>query len=452
MNISLKNNDADNSGILKIEIVKADYADKVEKNVRNLRQKVALPGFRKGMVPLAMMKKMHGAQVLVEEINKLVSESLFGYIQENKLKLLGEPMPNMTEQKELNFEAQEDFEFCFDLALAPTIKISLNKKDKLTYYNVFVEEEMLDKQIDSYRSTYADFDEIEDVIQENDLVRGIIAELENGLPKEGGLVVEQGILSPSYMKNEEEKAKFVGANKNSVVVFNPKKAYDGVSVEVASLLNVTKEQAESIESDFSFQIESATRRADAELNQTLFDKVFGEGVVTSEEDFRLKVKELLLDQFVPQSNFKFLLDSRELLVKKAGDPVFADDILKRWLVETGNKKTIGEIEENYPKLIEDLKYQLAKESLLEEYDIQVEDADVEGYTERIARSQFAQYGMTSVPREMLNGYVKDILKKKDTLQNMIERTIEEKLCEKIKSLVKLDTKDISIEDFNKLFE
>ena len=222
MNVSLKNNDAV-SGIVKLEIVKADYADQVDKSLRSLRQKANVPGFRKGMVPMGMVKKMYGKHVLVEEINKLVSENLFKYIRENDLHILGEPMPNETEQKPLDFDKEEDFEFCFDVALAPEINIELSKNDKLPFYQVAIDEEMLNNQVNAYRSNFGSYDKVDEV-EEKDMVKGTVAELENGAPKEGGIVVEDAVLMPMYIKDEEEKAKFIGAKVNAVVVFNPNNA------------------------------------------------------------------------------------------------------------------------------------------------------------------------------------------------------------------------------------
>ncbi len=452
MNISLKNNEANNSGILKIEVVKADYAEKLDKSMRSFRQKVTLPGFRKGMVPLGMVKKLHGTQLMVEEINRLVSQSLFDYIKEKNLNILGEPMPNTTEQKEIDFNTQEDFEFCFDLAFAPDIKIALNKRDKLTSYEVIVDDEMIDRQIASYRANFGSYDEAEDEIQETDLLKGTLAELEDGKVKEGGLVVEGAVLMPKYMKDEDEKAKFISAKKNGVVIFNPQKAYNKAVAEIASLLKIEKEQAENVTSDFSFEIQEVTRHKEAELNQELFDKVFGEGVVSTEEEFRAKIKQTLAEQFEPQANYKFLSDARGLLIKKAGDPVFAEEILKRWLLENNKKQSAEELDKEFPKLIEDLKYQLAKEFLVKEHDIKVEDADVEAFAARVAKAQFAQYGMLTVPQDVLDGYVKDMLKNKQTLQNIIDRVVEAKLGDVLKGLVKLEVKEVTVDEFNKLFE
>jgi len=450
MNVSLKNIDAV-SGIVKLEIVKADYAEQVEKSLRNFRQKANVPGFRKGMVPMGMVKKMYGKHVLVEEVNKLVSENLFKYINENKLNVLGEPMPSETEQQPINFDTQEDFEFCFDVALAPEIKIELSKGDKLPYYQVAIDEEMLNQQVDAYTANFGSYDAAEEV-EEKDLVKGTIAELENGSPKEGGIVVEDAVLMPSYLKDEAEKAKFIGAKANTVIVFNPNKAYEGAEAEIASLLKVDKEAVAGLTGDFSFEIKEITRHKKAELNQELFDKVFGEGVVSSEEEFKNKIKDALAEQFTPQSDFKFLLDAREVLVQKAGELKFADDLLKRWLLAANEKNTAEKLDEEYPKIIEDLKYQLIKENLVKGNNLKVEDADIENFAKRVAKAQFAQYGMLSVPEDVLANYAKDMLKNKQTLQNVIDRAVEEKLAAWLKEQVELDVKEVSAEEFNKLFE
>ena len=450
MNVSLKNIDAV-SGIVKLEIVKADYAEQVEKSLRNFRQKANVPGFRKGMVPMGMVKKMYGKHVLVEEVNKLVSENLFSYIRENKLNILGEPMPNESEQKPINFDTQEDFEFCFDVALAPEINIALSKSDKLPYYEVAIDDEMLNQQIDAYTANFGTYDKADEV-EEKDMVKGTVAELENGSPKEGGIVVEEAVLMPAYMKDEAEKAKFVGAKVNSVVVFNPNKAYEGAEAEIASFLKVDKEAVAGITGDFSFEITEITRHQKAEMNQELFDKVFGEGVVTSEEEFKNKIKDALTDQFTPQSDYKFLLDAREVLVQKAGEMKFADDMLKRWLVAANENTTAEKVEEDFPKMIEDLKYQLIKENLVKSNNLKVEDADIEAFAKRVAQAQFAQYGMLSVPEDVLANYAKDMLKNKQTLQNIFDRAVEEKLAAWLKEQVELDVKEVSTEEFGKLFE
>ena len=449
MNVSLINNDAVR-GVVKLEIVKADYADSVEKSLRNYRRKANMPGFRKGMVPMNLIKKMYGKHALVEEVNKLISDNLFKYIHDNNLHILGEPLPS-EQQPEIDFDTQENFEFDFDVAFAPVININLNKDDKMTYYQVDVDEDMLNKQIESYTNNFGTYEDVEEV-GEKDLVKGRIAELENGAPKEGGIVVENAVLMPMYIKNEEEKNKFVGGKKNSVIVFNPNKAFEGAEAEIASLLKIEKDKVAEKTGDFSFEIQTVSHHKPAEVNQELFDKVFGEGVVTSEEEFKDKIREALTEQFTPQSDYKFLTDARDILVEKAGELHFADDILKRWLVAANERNTKEKVEEDYPTIIKDLTYHLIKDALVKANNLKVEDADLENFAKRVAKAQFAQYGMLSVPEDVLNNYAKEMLKNKQSLQSIVDRAIEEKLAAWLKEQVDLDVKVVSADEFAKLFE
>ena len=451
MNVSLKKNDDAVSGIVKLEIVKDDYAGLVDKSLRSVRQKANVPGFRRGMVPMGLVKKMFGKQVLVDEVNKLVSESLFNYIRDNGLRVLGQPIPNMTEQKPLDFDKDENFEFCFDVALAPEIHIELSKEDKLPFYQVIVDDEMVNNQVQSYRANFGSYDKVEEV-EEADILKGTVAELENGAPKEGGIVVEEVILRPSYLKNEEEKAKFIGAKVNTVVVFSPNKAYDGAEADIASLLKMDKENVAGIDADFSFEIKEILRHKDAELNQEFFDKIVGENAVSSEEEFRGKIKESMTEQFAPQSNFKFLTDARDMLEAKVGELKFADEVLKRWLQVANENSTREKIDEDYPRLVKDLKYQLIKDELVRRNALRATDDDIEQFAERVAKAQFAQYGMMFVPGDVLKNYATDMLKNKQTLQNVAERVIEEKLAEWLKEQVELEVKEVTADEFGKLFE
>lgn len=450
MNVSLINNDSVR-GLIKLEIVKSDYEAAVEKSLRSFRQKANVPGFRKGMVPMGMVKKMYGKQALLEEVNRLVSDNLFKYIRENNLNILGEPLASEAEPSALDFDKDEDFVFNFDVALAPEININMSKEDTLPYYEVKIDDDMLNKQVEAYTANFGTYEAGEEV-EEKDLVKGTVAELENGAPKEGGVVVENAVLMPMYIKDEAEKAKFIGSKVNTVVVFNPNKAYEGAEAEIASFLHVEKEKVAELTGDFSFEIKEISRHKNAELNQELFDKVFGESVVTSEEEFRNKIREALAEQFTPQCDFKFLSDAREVLVKKAGELKFADDILKRWLLVANEKNTAENIENDYPHIIEDLTYHLIKESLVKANGLKVQDADIEEFAKRVAKAQFAQYGMLSVPEDALENYAKEMLKNKQTLQNILDRAVEEKLATWLKEQVTIDKKEVTADEFAKMFE
>jgi trigger factor len=432
-----------------LEIEKNDYEAQVEKNLRQLRQKANMPGFRKGMVPYGLVKKMYGKSVLAEEINNLVSEKLIGYIHENNLRILGEPMPNETEQQPIDFDVQENFDFYFDLALAPEFTLKFNKRDRLTLHTIKVEEEMINTQISSYCKNFGTYDQA-DVITEEDLVKGIVTELEAGKPKPGGIVVEEAILMPKYIKGKREQTKFIGSKVNKTVVFNPQKAYKGVEAEIASFLKVDKEAAKGITADFQFEIKEITRYKEAELNKALFDKVFGEDTVETEEAFREKVKSSIAETFSQQSDYLFSIDVKVLLLKKAGEVKLADTILKRWLVAANKDTTAEKVEEDYPKIVNDLILHLIKNQIIKENNLQVEDADLENMARKMTKSQFAQYGMMTVPEDVLDSYAQKLLKEKEALQSIADRAGEAKMVSWLKEQVKTETKEVSEEEFKKL--
>lgn len=450
MNVSLTNKDAV-SATIKVVLENADYQEKVEKELRTLRQKANIPGFRKGMVPMGMIKKMYGKVALVETIEKMVPEVLYGYIQENNVKLLGEPLPSETEQSTLDFDTAETFEFVFDVALAPEVTATLTKKDKIPYYQIKIEEELVNKQIEQYQDNFGGFDKADEV-EAGDMVKGTIAELENDLPKAGGILVEDAVLMPSYMKDEEEKAKFMGTPVNSVVIFNPAKAFEGNEVELSSLLKISKEEVANVTGDFSFEIMESTRRKKAELNEELFEKVFGADTVKDADDFRARIREVLEEQVAPQTDYKFMDDVRKLLVEKGSDMQFADDLLKRWLLVANENNTKEKIEDEFPQVLDDLKYQLIKNELMRKYEININDEDVFEFAKKVAKAQFAQYGMLVVPDDVLANYAQDMLKNKETAQNVVERVREEKLSIRLKEEVTLTTKEVTMDEFNELMK
>lgn len=451
MNILFENVDKV-SALLTIQMEKADYEEKVNAALKDFRKKANMPGFRPGQVPMGMLKKRFGKEVTAEEVNKLLGEKLYGYIKDNNINMLGEPLPNEERQKQIDFETMESFEFVFDIALAPEFKAELTGEDAIDYYTIDVDDEMVNKQVDMYRQRGGNYNKV-DAYQEKDMVKGLLAELdENGNTKEGGIQVEGAVMLPDYMKNEDEKAKFAGCKVNDVLVFNPNKAYDGHDVEISSLLKIKKEEAAAMTSDFSFQVEEITRFTPAELNQELFDQVMGEGAVKSEEEFRGKVKESLAAQFVNDSDYKFMLDVRTYLTGKVGKLEYPDALLKRIMRLNNADKDEKFVEENYDKSIEELTWHLIKEQLVKTYEIKVEQADVMEAAKEVTRMQFAQYGMVNVPDEVLENYAKEQLKKKEQVDGLVNRTVEHKLGQAIKAVVKLNAKSVSLDEFNKLFD
>lgn len=449
MKVTLNKTDNVN-GIIAIELEKPDYQENVDKSLNQFRHKANIPGFRQGKVPKGIIQKMYGKSVLAEEINKLVSNELYKYIKDNNLNILGEPLPNEEEQKTIDFDKDENFEFKFDVALAPEFELPLNKKDALTYYNVKLEGDLLDKQYDAYKQNYGTYKKVEEAAVETDLVKGKITEIDNGEPKENLLEIENGIIMPSYIKDEETKKKFVGANVGDSIVFNPKTAYDNNAAEISSLLQISKDDVKEVNSDFTFEIQEVTRYEEAEMNQELFDKVLGEGVVSSEDDFKSKVSEMLNNQFKPAADNLFMKSARELILEKLKDVEFPDAFLKRWLLVANEKNTEETIESDYPKIAEDLKFHLSKEKIVKEQDIKIENTDVEAFAAEVAKAQFSQYGMSNVPADVLENYVKRMLGDQNTVRNMYDQVVENKVMEWLKQTVKVNEKEISSKDFEKL--
>lgn len=449
MNVSQENT-SKVSALIKIDIVKADYEEKVEKALRTYRQKANIPGFRKGMAPMGMIKKMVGKSILLEEINKLVSESLYNYIKDNKMNILGEPLPSES-QAEIDFDKQEDFTFLFDVALAPEIDITLTDKDKIDYYHIDIDDDMVTKQKEALCSRFGVQQPVEEA-SEKDIVKGQFVELdENNAPKEGGISVES-LLTPAYLKDEAEKNKFVGKKVGDKVVFNPSVACGGNDTEIAAMLHIGKDKSADVKSNFEVEITSILGFKPAEVGQELYDNAFGKDTVKSEEEFTAKIREMLASQLQPESDYKFALDARTALEAKVGEVELPDNLLKRWLVVTGENRTAESVEEEYPKMVPDLKWQLIKEEIVKKYEIKVDDADMLEMAKKATRAQFAQYGMANVPDDLLEKYASDMLKDKKIVSNIAERATEEKIIETIKSHVSLNEKNVSVEDFYKMFE
>ena len=451
MNVSFQNIDKV-SGLLTVKLEKADYQEKVDKSLKTFRQKAQIPGFRKGMVPMSLVKKMYGKSVIAEEVNKLLSEKVYDYIKSNNVNMLGEPLPNEEKQQVIDFDTMEEFEFVFDIALAPEFKAEVSNTDKVDYYTIEVTDEMVENQVKAYTQRNGKYDQVS-AYEDNDMLKGLIAELdENGNTKEGGIQVEGAVLMPSYMKNDEQKAIFANAKVNDVLVFNPNAAYDGHDAEIASLLKIEKEAAAEMKSNFSFQVEEITRFVPGDLNQELFDQVFGKDAVKTEEEFRAKVKEGIAAQFVADSDYKFLIDARKMLMEKGGKLEFPDALLKRIMLLNNKEKGEEFVAENYEKSVEELTWHLIKEQLVKDNEIKVEQEDVINMAKDATKAQFAQYGMMTVPEDILENYAQEMLKKKENVDGLVGRVVEAKLATALKAKVTLNNKTVSMEEFNKMFE
>lgn len=450
MNVSFEKVDKVNA-LLTIQIEKADYEKKVSAALKDFRKKASLPGFRPGMVPTSLLKKRFGTEILAEQVNKILGEEVYKYIREQKINILGEPLPNEDKQEPVDFVNKEDFTFVFDVALAPEFDAKISDKDSLDYYQIEVTDEMVNSQVESYAQRGGQYNKVEEY-KEGDMVKGILAQLDaEGNVLEGGIQVEGAVMLPNYMKNEDEKAKFNGTKVNDVLVINPAKAYENNDVELSSLLKISKEEAAEMKSDFSYQVTEITRYEASAINQELFDKMLGEGVVSSEEEFRAYIKKQLEDQFANDSQYKLTLDLRSYLTERIGKLEYPEATLKRIMSLNNQDKDADFIEKNFAPSLEELTWHLIKEQLSEQLEIKVEDADILESAKIATRLQFAQYGMMNIPEDMLLNYAKEMMKNKQQVENMVARTIENKIADKAMEVVTLNRKTVSLDEFNKMF-
>ena len=432
----------DLTAVVTLTIEPADYQEEVAKQLKEVRHKAQMPGFRPGMVPAGLVKKMYGKGILADVLNKKVGEGLQKHIEDNKLNILGDPLPSK-ESPKIDLDNEDTFTFMFDIAVAPEFDAKLTGKNKLTEYVIEVTDEMVNNQVQSYCDRFGEYSPAE-AVAEGDIVKGIAKEVDGEIVKEGA------ILNPGYMKQKTQQKKFIGAKVGDVVTFNPAKAYDS-EVEVSSLLGITKEQAQELKSDFTFEIQEITRHTAAALNEELFTKVYGENAPKDEAEFRARIKAEIETNMAEDSKYKFGLDAKEAIMKKMEKVEFPVAFLKRWVLETNEKMTEEELEKDFDKMLEELKWHLAKDQLMKEYKIDVQKEDVEAYAKEVARMQFMQYGLMHVDDQYLTNYANEMLKQENQLRGIVERVAENKIYEALKGVVKIEQKKISHEEFGRLF-
>jgi len=450
MNIKFESADKIN-GLMTISIEQADYQEAVDKKLKEYRKKAQVPGFRPGMVPMGLIKKQYGTAVKADEVNRLLGEKLYEYIRENKIQMLGDPLPNEEKQQPQDLAGDGPFEFAFDIAVAPEFKAELTNKDKVDFYTIKVDDKLIDDQVKMYASQAGEFVEAQEW-SGNDTLKGDLRQLdEKGNTLEGGITVEGGMIMPSYVKGEDEKKKFDGAKLGDIITFNPKKAYPDNDAEVAAMLKTDKEAVKDLTSDFSFQITEIRHFQPAAVDAKLFEKVFGEGV-KDEADFRQRIADSLKGQLVLNSDFKFMRDVRAYVEKKVGELQFPEALLKRIMLNNNKDKGEEFVEKNFKASIDELKWHLIKEQLVAATQIKVEDADLKAVAKEAMRAQFAQYGMSNIPEDVLDNYAEEQLKKRENVENFVERAIDVKLTQALKGVVKLNEKEVTLDEFNKMMQ
>ena len=448
MNVTINKIDAVNATIT-VSLEEKDYQDKVKKTLREINMTRPEPGFRPGKVPAGLIQKKYGKAVKYDVVNKEVTDALYNYIKDNEIQVLGNPMPATKE--EFDLEAV-DFTFTFNVGIAPEIDTHVNKDLTVPYYTIEVSDEMVERQNEMYRNRFG-AQVPGETVEPNALVKGVITELnEEGNVKEGGILNENGIVSPQYFKNDDQRAAFMDKKLGDVVKFNPWVACGESVVELSSMLNIDKADAEEAKGEFNFEIKEIIVLRQAELNQEFFDNAVGKDKAHNEEEYKEALKAMIAQQLASDSNYRFSIDAKEAIKKAVGEIELPDAILKDYLMTQDEKFNAENIDEEYQKMRQDLVWQLIREAIAKQYQLKVEEQDILAVARMIAQSQFAQYGMTNLPDDVLDKYGRDIMNDPKSREHIVNQAVDMKLYHIIRENVTLEEKTVTVEQFNELFK
>lgn len=449
MNITRESID-DLNAVLKIQVEKADYDGNVEKVLRDYRKKANIKGFRPGMVPIGLIKKMYGKAVQIDEINKVVTDNIQKYLTDEKIEILGDPLPKIDDNEKIDFDTQESFTFSFELGLAPAFETKLSKKNKVTYYEIAADDKMKNDYLDNYTRRYGKFEKA-DISEEKDILKGKIEALDDkGNPISDGILADDTSLSIEVVKDKKIKKQFIGRAEKDSIDFDLRKAFPNDN-EIAGLLKKQKEEIVKVEGDFRFTINEISRFRPAELNQELFDRIYGENIIHSEEEFRNRINEEIIANLRNESEYKLSVDLKKLAIEKS-EFQLPEAFLKRWLLKVNEKTTEELVEKEFDNFSRDLKWQLIRNKIARTNELKITEEELLKEAEKITRYQFSQYGLFYATDEQVGNYAKETLKREEDAKRIADKILEEKVNLILKDTVKLENKSVSIEEFNKLFE
>jgi len=452
MKISVEKVDELN-GIIQVDIKKDDYTERVDKALRDLRKKINLPGFRKGNIPMTVMIQRYGKSVIVEEVHKLLSEKLTDYIADNDLKLFGEPLASKTKQNIANWENPNDFTFFFDIANFPEIDIEIDKIISSVMYKITPDDKIINDYIKNYQHKFGEYKET-DTIEDNHLVYGDFLQVDKEKkPIENGIAVKDALILPRYIQDETVKNNFLKLTIGKSLILNPYQAIKN-ETELSHLFKIGKEKVKDLDTDFSFTVNKITNFVPAEINQSLFDKVYGKDNVKDETEFRNKIKEEVEKNLTFEADYQFKKDLKKTMLEKF--PInLPDEFLKRWLMETAEDKdkiTDEVLEKEFPVFSENLKWSIILDNLASKFDIKISEEEINEAAIHYTRQQLYQYGLYQITDEQVAEYSKEILKNKNEVNKIIEGIRETKVIEELKTRITIKEQEISLEDFNKLSE
>jgi len=445
MNITKKEIDNLNTEVT-IDLAPEDYQEQVTNILKDYRKKANMPGFRPGMVPMGMVKKMYGKAVLAEEINKIFSQQLYDFINKNELEVLGQPLPKESDENRIDLD-KDSFSFTYDLAISPKFEISLSDKDKFDIYKIEIDEKLIDKYVKDIAKRYGKVQQV-DVAGEDDMLQGTFTEIDSK-----GNAVADGIqhtstISVEYIEDKKAQDKLSGVKDGETIKLNPADVSRGAA-DMAQMLGISKSKAEKLKSNFEFKVEKIFRMTPHEANQELFDKTYGPGAVKTEAEFRQRITDELEKNLEVDANRKFYKDLSDKLIAKLKLEL-PEDFLKRWLETSNEELDKARIDEEWDDIADSIRWQLIEGKIMRDNKLQVEHKDLIDKAKELIKAQMEQYGQTDVPEEQLDAMAANILGNEEEAKRVHDQILDEKLLNFYKDSVTLKPKEISFDDFVKL--
>lgn len=435
---------------LTVDVEENDYQGKVKEDLKKIGRTHQIPGFRKGHISIADLQRRFGRQVTSDVINQVVFDAVIKYIEDNKLNVLGHPMP--VEVKELDLKNQKEFTFEYDIALAPALDINVDKDTRMPYYEIEVSDDMINEQDNAFRKRFGAQVPGEE-FEPDALVKGSIMELnEDGSVKEGDNAIQviNGILAPMYFADKDEAKKFEGKKVGDKVIFNPRRAAADNVTELSSMLNIDKERVADVTGDFEMSISEIIVVRPAELGEEFYTNVFGKDKVKNEEEYRNAIKGLIANELKGNSDMIFSMTARKELLAKYGDMQLPEAILKNWLISRNEELNAENIDERFAAMTEDLKWQLIKEEIAKKLEVKIEENDLLEFAKGLASRQFAQYGMTNMDDDTITNYAKNILDDKNYRPRLVEQVGDIKLFNSLMNAITLDKEVVTLDRFKEL--
>ena len=447
MNVEFKKIDNVN-GELTVTLEEKDYADKVKKQLKEIGKNRPEPGFRAGHVPMGLLEKKYGNAVKYDVVNREIVDAVYDYIRDNKLRVLGQPIPDKNNELK---EGETEFTFKFKVGLAPEMDINIGKDMKIPYYTIDVTDDMVNQEITALRKRFGVQGPGEET-EPDAVIKGVISELNpDGSVKEDGIVVDNGILAPIHFTSEEQKKLFEGKHPGDIVTFNPAASCNTNVTEMSSMLNIDKNDVENHKGDFNFEIKEIIVLKPAELDQEFFDNAVGKDKAHNEEELKAAVKDLLKDQLKAESDFRFTFDARNVIQKQIGDVQLPEEVLKNFLMSQNKQLNAENIDQEFANIRSQLVWDLAKDEIIAKFNIEVSEDDIMNEARVAVYRQLSQYGPASLAEGIIEHYAKEVMKDQKNRDSFERNALNKKIFDTIKENVTLDNKELSLDDFKKLY-